>query len=277
MSSANYMQKLGVALFLMLLICVMIISFFGSKSMHTSASSVGGTRYNPVPVGQPLKYKSQELTVLDAWEEPYTGFFSDEYDRWVYVRLQVTFLQDPNDTDHISQFDFRLVGSSGKISDNLEAAPDDGLPYGEYFGGSTIEGNIRAEVMEGDTDFVLIWQAGIGVSKYFSLGYPPLEDEGIDADAGASDGDEDSNGGCFIASAAYGTSTANELDTLRSFRDEVLLRNNVGSRFVGFYYANSPPLADFISKHEVLRTIIRELVIDPIVWIVKATEYIWRN
>jgi len=37
---------------------------------------------------------------------------------------------------------------------------------------------------------------------------------------------------CFIATAAYGTETASELDILRDFRDQVLLDNALGSRFV---------------------------------------------
>ena len=83
--------------------------------------------------------------------------------------------------------------------------------------------------------------------------------------------------GCFIATAAYGTSTAGEIDTLRAFRDDVLLENTVGSQLVELYYQTSPPVADFISEHEGLRTLVREFLIDPITWLVQATEAIWLN
>ena len=83
------------------------------------------------------------------------------------------------------------------------------------------------------------------------------------------------DGGCFIATAAYGTSTAAEIDTLRSFRDEVLLENSLGSQLVELYYQTSPPVADFISEHEGLRTLVRELLVDPVTWLVEATEAIW--
>ena len=82
---------------------------------------------------------------------------------------------------------------------------------------------------------------------------------------------------CFIATAAYGTSTTAELDTLRAFRDEVLLQHSLGSRFVALYYEISPPLADFISEHEALRNLVREFLIDPVVWVVEATEPLWRD
>jgi len=80
---------------------------------------------------------------------------------------------------------------------------------------------------------------------------------------------------CFIATAAYGTDTAKEIDILREFRDTVLLPNSLGARFVSFYYRTSPPVADFISQHEVLRTAVRLGFIDPIVKILTWTHDLW--
>jgi len=85
------------------------------------------------------------------------------------------------------------------------------------------------------------------------------------------------SGGCFIATAAYGTPTAEQIDVLREFRDIVLLESTTGSVFVSLYYQFSPPVADFIAENELLRTLVREFLIDPIVWAVEATGDIWRN
>jgi len=85
------------------------------------------------------------------------------------------------------------------------------------------------------------------------------------------------SGGCFIATAAYGTPTAEQIDVLREFRDVVLLESTAGSQFVALYYQLSPPVADFISGSSFLRTLVRELLVDPIVWVVEATEDIWQN
>jgi hypothetical protein len=82
-------------------------------------------------------------------------------------------------------------------------------------------------------------------------------------------------GGCFIATAAYGTDTANELDMLREFRDAVLLPNRVGAEFISLYYRASPPIADFISQNEVLRTMVRVGFVDPIVKILTWTHNLW--
>jgi hypothetical protein len=83
--------------------------------------------------------------------------------------------------------------------------------------------------------------------------------------------------GCFVATAAYGTPAAEQIDVLREFRDVALLKSKVGSHFVALYYRLSPPVAGFIAGHEVVRTLVRELLVDPIVWLVEATEDIWQN
>ena len=82
---------------------------------------------------------------------------------------------------------------------------------------------------------------------------------------------------CSVATAAYGTPTAERLDVLRDFRDVVLLRSFAGSHFVALYYRLSPPVADFIASRDLLRTLIKELLVDPLIWMVEATEDIWRD
>lgn len=86
-----------------------------------------------------------------------------------------------------------------------------------------------------------------------------------------------SAGMCFIATAAYGTSTGKPLDVLREFRDDVLLESTVGSRLVDLYYQISPPIAGLMSEQSLVRTLVRELLIDPIVWVVETTGDIRQN
>ena len=74
---------------------------------------------------------------------------------------------------------------------------------------------------------------------------------------GGSDGGGGGGGGCFIATAAYGSLLEPQVVLLRHFRDQFLLTNRPGSFFVTQYYRYSPPLADFIAKHPVLRAITR--------------------
>ncbi len=58
---------------------------------------------------------------------------------------------------------------------------------------------------------------------------------------------------CFIATAAFGTPLGAELNTLRWFRDTMLMTHGLGRRFVKFYYRTSPPLADYIASHKPAR------------------------
>ena len=83
--------------------------------------------------------------------------------------------------------------------------------------------------------------------------------------------------GCFIATATYGTPAAEEINILREFRDVVLLNNPVGSEFVALYYRLSPALADLIAGNELARTLVRDLIVNPVVWIVETTRDIWRD
>jgi len=81
--------------------------------------------------------------------------------------------------------------------------------------------------------------------------------------------------GCFIATAAYGTDSAVQIDILREFRDTVLLPNRLGAGFVSLYYRTSPPIAGFISGHDFLRTAVRVGMVDPIVALVNWSHGVW--
>jgi len=74
--------------------------------------------------------------------------------------------------------------------------------------------------------------------------------------------------GCFIATAAYGSYLEEHVQTLRKFRDDVLLKTSVGRWLVHQYYKYSPELADYIAQHSELRMIVRWLL-TPIVWIIE--------
>jgi hypothetical protein len=71
------------------------------------------------------------------------------------------------------------------------------------------------------------------------------------------DNDDDGDGGCFIATAAFGSYMETHVEILRNFRDVYLLTNRAGRAFVSLYYKYSPPVADFIAKHGTLKAAVR--------------------
>ena len=84
-------------------------------------------------------------------------------------------------------------------------------------------------------------------------------------------GDGNSGDGiCFITTAAYGSRLTAEARVLTSLRDKVLMSSTVGRAFVKLYYKLSPPVADFIAKHNTARAVVR-WSLSPVVgisWIV---------
>ena len=86
--------------------------------------------------------------------------------------------------------------------------------------------------------------------------------------AGERDGGGGGGGPCFIATAAYGTPLADQIDLLRAFRDDVLLSNAVGTALVNTYYTYSPAIADAISSSPALKALVR-LALTPFMLIAR--------
>lgn len=61
---------------------------------------------------------------------------------------------------------------------------------------------------------------------------------------------------CFIATASYGADSG-EVGLLCDFRDNILLKSDLGKAFVKAYYTVSPGIADIIRESEPLKAIVR--------------------
>jgi tetratricopeptide (TPR) repeat protein len=71
---------------------------------------------------------------------------------------------------------------------------------------------------------------------------------------------DSSSDSCFIATAAYGTSSHPDLDTFREFRDRKLLRNYFLRSVVSSYYKYGPRVARIVVKSPVIQNYARSLL-----------------
>ncbi len=84
---------------------------------------------------------------------------------------------------------------------------------------------------------------------------------------------------CFMATAAYGSPFAPEVQVLRQFRDEQLRSTPGGSAFVDFYeslyYSFSPYIANKMMQNAPVKKILRWFIVAPVVAVLKkAVDFI---
>ncbi len=97
--------------------------------------------------------------------------------------------------------------------------------------------------------------------------YDPTESDLPNTGASANgSGTSGGGGGCFIATAAFGSYAEPHVKLLRDFRDHCLLTNTPGRWFVSMYYRYSPFWADLINIHTWSKPIVR-LALMPLVGI----------
>jgi len=113
-----------------------------------------------------------------------------------------------------------------------------------------------------------IWNVQTVDAGYASSNWAIGQNFIVDASPSQKESNGGDEGGCFIATAAYGSYLDPHVKVLREFRDKYLLRNSIGESFVGLYYKLSPPIADYILKRKSLRIATRWLL-TPLVYVIK--------
>ena len=72
---------------------------------------------------------------------------------------------------------------------------------------------------------------------------------------------------CFIATAAYGSMMANDVELLRHFRDTFLTSTVFGELGVETYYTFGPAVAGVIGESDMLRTATRDVLAPIVAWV----------
>ena len=140
----------------------------------------------------------------------------------------------------------------------------------------TSEGSVTipVETLESGTYFVLIEIEGIL--------FQPIPKELVSfvipiADAQSTEnGNQVDNGGCLIATAAYGSELSPQVQELRELRDNVVLNTESGKSFMTgfnlFYYSFSPVIADFERENSFFKESVK-IVITPLLSSLSLLSY----
>ena len=81
---------------------------------------------------------------------------------------------------------------------------------------------------------------------------------------------------CFIATATFGSELSPEVQILRHFRDDLLMKTRTGSSFLlvfnAWYYSFSPYVADYLNNHATTRTLMKGVLYPLIGFLFLASE-----
>jgi hypothetical protein len=230
-------------------------SFTGTLTSSTTISADNDlgdgdgtyTVYVIATSGTESTYASTAIT-LDSPPDMVTGLSVGRGDGKVFVFW--------DDLD-IEDLDYYLIYYGSQSGSNYE----------DYFGVDASEGvspidadNSDNYQLSGLTNDVTYYLRVAAVDTSGTIG--PLSEEGSATPTDTvgfseSAGDE---GGCFVATAAWGDYDHPMVLDLRAFRDNVLQHSAVGRSLVQLYYATSPPLARALAASSTARLAVRTVL-----------------
>ncbi len=94
---------------------------------------------------------------------------------------------------------------------------------------------------------------------------------------GYCEAEKKSSGGCLIATAAYDSEISPQVQSLREFRDNTLLKTNSGKTFMSgfnaFYYSFSPTIADWERQNSIFKEGVK-ITISPLLTSLTLLNYV---
>jgi hypothetical protein len=158
---------------------------------------------------------------------------------------------------------FKVTGVTPGATVKVQLLFPGGIPSGSKIYKVTGTGftEFKDVVISGNAVTLTITDGGSGDADGLANGV--IEDPVGVASPGGSGGGG-SSGGCFIATAAFGSYLHPFVAVLRTFRDVVLLPSSSGRSFVDWYYRVSPPIAQAIAQNGLLGAGVRLLLLPAI-------------
>jgi hypothetical protein len=158
--------------------------------------------------------------------------------------------------DALEDLRTQYIDSSG---DSLLTGGLDSYIYTEKFAAMAEKYHFRKDRTFAIDDFNVIAE----VKRYLDMGQMVIvaawgKEERVDVYVQPQvSGSSKTGGGCFIATAAFGSQSAPEIVAFYSLRDQMLVRSKSGRKLIQLYYFWSPTLAEVIKKSRFLRALVR--------------------
>ena len=176
---------------------------------------------------------------------------------------------DKNGNAAFSMTDLNAIGAVGSQS---VIFPNDGI--------YTLEIDIKSITTNGKTD-----SSRLGVARGYvvipsTVPYtPPFTPTTTDTTTPppTTNGNNQAGGKCLIATAAFGSELAPQVQQLRETRDNILLKTQSGTAFMAafneFYYSFSPTVADWEKQNPVFREVVKTSI-TPLITTLSILNYV---
>jgi len=186
-------------------------------------------------------------------------------------------------TPYFEIFDTNIVEENQKVIFTPDAVL---IPYGTEFTVTIENGKTKLDVMEGEVSVILLDEnnpistvkAGNSISvSDIKVEETSLDTASIDKWWEASAEQSKSSGGCLIATAAFGSELAPQVQFLREIRDNTVLSTASGTSFMSafnsFYYSFSPTVADLERQNPVFKETVK-IAISPLLSSLSLLQYV---
>lgn len=230
---------------------------------------------------------SQGTSLASAFPSLQSSNYRRDYPDGVYypmVRHEATYTSYPQNVsgtlDHLSShyYAFKADAASSAIDFRFNNMHSGGIFVKLIL--SRASGGYDEKDIVLDSQTVFYRMGDFGTSSTYSkavmiiMNTSPAENgKAYSVSISRDDSEDDDDKKCFIATAAYGSYLAEEVQVLRRFRDDHLLTNAAGSAFVRSYYELSPAAADYIKSRPAMKAAVRCLLA-PVVYSIRYPAYI---
>ena len=265
--------------FLLIILTVSIISYGMSSSVYASSHNVA-----PISIStDKASYATGDAILLSGFVKNYDGEF----------QVTILIVNPQGNVVHVAQlgegtglqsdgnFSATTVASGmikkvGEYSVKVAYGPQSNQTIFEFVGGEGSVSSAAPQAAPEQVETVMVDEPSM-VEEPSMEATEPVCGQGTVLKNGLCVVEEKSKGGgCLIATAAFGSEMAPQVQFLREIRDNTVLQTESGTSFMTgfnqFYYSFSPVIADYERENPVFKETVK-LVLTPLLTSLTLLQY----